>query len=148
MLWNEIFNNKPVRDLTGDQFLKLHIAEEDKLLNVIIHEKIDTTTATNFLDEAKSLYGRDEFAKNVQDWNALLAECVELALTKMVLPDLRKELHAILLNESKEFVVKHCCKKMYNWIKVAPYSVNFPDEDEYEWDSSKGVRVMGSCYGS
>lgn len=139
-------SNKPVRDLTGDQFLKLHIAEEDKLLNVTIHEKIDTTTAQNFLDEAKSLYSRDEFAKNVQDWNALRAECVELALTKMVLPDLRKELHAILLNESKEFVLKHCCKKMYNWIKVAPYSVNFPDEDEYEWDTSKGVRVMGLAF--
>jgi len=53
LLWNEIFNNKLVSDLTDDQFLKLHIAEEDKLLNVIIHEKIDTTRATNFLDEAK-----------------------------------------------------------------------------------------------
>uniref|UniRef100_A0A336LY91 Transcription elongation factor SPT6 n=1 Tax=Culicoides sonorensis TaxID=179676 RepID=A0A336LY91_CULSO len=139
-------SNKPVRDLTADQFLKLHIAENDKLLTVTIYEKIDTSNAASFLDEAKSLYSRDEFAKSVQDWNALRAECVELALTKMVLPDLRKELHAILLNEAKEHVLKACCKKLYNWIKIAPYTVNFQDEDEYDWDTSKGVRVMGVAY--
>ncbi|XP_063703465.1 transcription elongation factor SPT6-like [Culicoides brevitarsis] len=138
--------NKPVRELTGDQFLKLHIAENDKLLTMTIHERIDTSNSQSFLEEAKSLYSRDEFAKSVQDWNALRAECVELALTKMVLPDLRKELHAILLNEAKEFVLKACCKKLYNWIKIAPYSVNFQDEDEYDWDTSKGVRVMGVAY--
>lgn len=98
------------------------------------------------MEESKGLYNRDEFAKHVQDWNALRSECVELALTKMVMPDLRKELHAILLNEAKEFVLKASCKKLYNWLKVAPYSVSFPDEDEYDWDTSKGVRVMGVAY--
>lgn len=104
------------------------------------------STANTFLEEAISFYNRDEFAKHVQDWNAMRSECVELALTKMVLPDLRKELHAVLLKESKDCVLKAACKKLYNWLKVAPYSVNFPDEDEYEWDTSKGVRVMSVAY--
>lgn len=29
---------------------------------------------------------------------------------------------------------------------MAPYSVSFPDEDEDEWDTSKGIRVMGLAY--
>lgn len=138
--------NKPVRELSADQFLRLIIAEEDKLLKVTIHERVDTNSTTSFLDEAKSLYNKDEFAKNVQDWNTLRSECVELALTKWVLPDLRKELHSILLNEAKEHVMKVCTRKLTNWIKIAPYTVNFPDEDEYDWDTSKGVRVMGLAY--
>lgn len=61
---------------------------------------------------------QDEFAKNVQDWNAIRAECVSLALNRMVIPDLRKELHAQLLAEARDCVLKACCRKMYNWIKV------------------------------
>ena len=74
------------------------------------------------------------------------SECVELALTKMVLPVLREELHSILLNEAKDHVMKMCCRKLFHWIKAAPYNVNFPDEDEYERDTSKGVRVMGLAF--
>lgn len=45
-------------------------------------------------------------------------ECVERALTKSVLPDLKSELKRVLLAEAKEFVLKACCRKLYNWIKV------------------------------
>jgi transcription elongation factor SPT6 len=31
-------------------------------------------------------------------------------------------------------------------LQVAPYSVTFPEEDEDEWDTSKGIRVMGLAY--
>lgn len=45
-------------------------------------------------------------------------ECVERALTKSIIPDLRNELKSILLAEAKECVLKACCRKFYNWIKV------------------------------
>lgn len=45
-------------------------------------------------------------------------ESVELALKKMLLPDLVKELRSHLLAEAKECVLKACCRKLYNWIKV------------------------------
>lgn len=61
---------------------------------------------------------QDEFSKNVQDWNALRMECVERALTKSIIPDLRQELKSILLAEAKECVLRACCRKFYNWIKV------------------------------
>lgn len=138
--------NKPVRDLTGDQFLKLTIAESDKLLTVSISEQIDGITSSSYIDEVKQLYYRDEFSKNVQEWNSLRVQCVELALKCLLLPDLRKELRTNLLLEARESVLRTCCRKLYNWLKVAPYSVEFTDEEEEEWDTSKGLRVMAVAY--
>lgn len=138
--------DKPVRDMTGDQFLRLCMAEEDKLLTITISENIEGNTTSSYLEEVKQLYQRDEFSKNVQDWNKLRAECVEEALNKMVFPDMRKELKSIMLNESKEFVLKACTQKLYSWLKVAPYTVNFSDEDDYDWETNKGVRVLGLAY--
>lgn len=64
----------------------------------------------------------------------------------MVLPDLRKELKSMLINEAKDCVMRLCCKKLSNWLKVAPYTVDFPDEDDYDWDSSKGIRSMALAF--
>lgn len=89
---------------------------------------------------------KDEFSKNVQDWNTLRTESVEHALKKFVIPDLKMELKRILLAEAKESVLKACCRKLYNWIKVAPYKVDFPDEEEDDWDTSKGIKVMAIAY--
>lgn len=138
--------DKPVSDLVGDQFLRLCLAEEDKLLTISISEKIKGNSSASYLEEVKNLYQKDEFSKNVQEWNALRATCVEEALNKMVLPDMRKELKLMLISEAKECVLKQCCRKLYNWLKVAPYSVDFSEEDDYDWDTTKGVRVMALAY--
>ncbi|XP_017776397.1 PREDICTED: transcription elongation factor SPT6 isoform X2 [Nicrophorus vespilloides] len=138
--------NKPVRDLSAEQFLKLSMAEEEQLITITINENIDGNTSNSYIDEVKQLYIKDEFSKNVQDWNALRMECVERALTKSVLPDLRDELKRTLIAESKDYVLKACCRKLYNWLKVAPYKVDFPDEEDDEWDTSKGIRVMAIAY--
>lgn len=61
---------------------------------------------------------QDEFSKHVQEWNNVRMECVDLALRKMLIPELRKELKSVLLNESKECVLRSCCRRLYNWIKV------------------------------
>lgn len=139
--------DKPVRELKHDEYLKLKIAEQDKLLTLSISENFEGNTTNSFLDEIKQLYYRDEFAQHVQNWNKLRSECVELALTKMVIPDLRKELDSQLLAESKEFVLEACGRKMFNWIKTAPFDVgeNF-DENDSEWNTSRGIRVLGLAY--
>lgn len=138
--------DKPVRDLTGDQFLKLCIAEEEKLLTITVNEKIEGNTSASYIDEVKQLYMRDEFSKTVQEWNNLRAECVERALLRLVIPDLHRELRQALMAEAKDSVLKSCCRKLYNWLRVAPYRVEFPDEEEDEWDTSKGLRVMAVAY--
>ncbi|XP_071876068.1 transcription elongation factor SPT6 isoform X1 [Bombus fervidus] len=138
--------NKPVRDLVGDQFLKLIVAEEDKLITLSFSDMIEGNTSNNYIDEIKQLYYRDEFSKSVQDWNALRTGSVEVALNQIVIPQLKKELRSNLLLEAKECVMKACCRKMYNWIKIAPYTCEFPDEDDEDWNTSKGIRVMGLAY--
>ncbi|KAF7404787.1 hypothetical protein HZH66_003693 [Vespula vulgaris] len=50
------------------------------------------------------------------------------------------------IQTTKECVMRACCRKMYNWIKVAPYFCEFPEEEDEEWDTSKGLRVMGLAY--
>ncbi|XP_047532967.1 transcription elongation factor SPT6 isoform X2 [Vanessa atalanta] len=137
---------KPVRDLTGDQFLKLTIAVEDKLLEINISEQIEGNTGPSYLEELKQLYQKDEFAATVQAWNELRAEAVTLALTKIVMPELRRELQAVLLQESKEYVLKCCRRKLYDWLKVAPYESRVSDDDDEEWDASNGLRVMSVAY--
>lgn len=31
-------------------------------------------------------------------------------------------------------------------LQIAPYTITFQDEDEDEWDTTKGIRVMGLAY--
>ncbi|KAI5718015.1 hypothetical protein M8J77_014950 [Diaphorina citri] len=138
-------NDKPVRDLVTDQYLKLHIAEQDKLIKISVCEDLKGLTSTLYLDEVKQLYYRDEFSKYVQDWNAVRADVVETALKKMILPELYKELKTALLAEAKDHVLKRCAGKLYDWIKVAPISVDIDDE-EWSTEETGGVRVMGLAY--
>ncbi|XP_060803163.1 transcription elongation factor SPT6 [Amyelois transitella] len=137
---------KPVRDLTGDQYLKLTMAVEDKLLEMSISENIEGNTGPSYLEELKQLYQKDEFASTVQAWNELRAEAVTIALTKFVMPELRRELNAVLLQESKEYVLKCCRRKLYDWLKVAPYESRVSDDDDEEWDASNGLRVLSIAY--
>jgi transcription elongation factor SPT6 len=92
------------------------------------------------------LHIQDEFSKSVQAWNNLRGECLELAMKKLLLPALRTELRERLLSEARDSVLRLCCRKLYNWLKVAPYSVEFPDEEEDDWDTSKGLRVLSIAY--
>ncbi|CAH4028346.1 unnamed protein product [Pieris brassicae] len=139
-------NKKPVRDLTGDQFLKLTMAAEDKLLDLNISENLEGNTGPSYLEELKQLYQKDEFAATVQAWNDIRIEAVTLALTKIVMPELRRELQALLLQESKEYVLKCCRRRLYDWLKVAPYESRVSDDDDEEWDASNGVRIVSIAY--
>jgi transcription elongation factor SPT6 len=47
---------KPVRDLSGEMFLKLHMAEQEKLLTLSLSEDIDGMTTCSYLEEIKNLY--------------------------------------------------------------------------------------------
>ncbi|XP_013115502.1 transcription elongation factor SPT6 [Stomoxys calcitrans] len=139
--------NKPIRELVGEQFLRLVMAEDDNLITIDIADEIEGNTSGSYIEEAKQLYQRDEFSKVVQEWNTLRGECVELALKKMVIPDLKKELKRIVLAESKEFVLKTCCKKLANWLRVAPFNPDFSDEYTFDdWGATKGIRALGLAF--
>lgn len=50
--------DKPVRDLTADQFLKLTLAEEENLITITINENFEGSTSGSYIDEVKQLYIR------------------------------------------------------------------------------------------
>ncbi|XP_052215259.1 transcription elongation factor SPT6-like isoform X2 [Dreissena polymorpha] len=142
-------SNKPVRDLKDEQFLRLTESETEKLLEISItmDEKTDNRNIQNYYEDVKSLYYRDEFSHLVQQWNTQRTLALERALTKILYPQMEKELRLKLITEAKEGILKACCRKLYNWLKVAPYQIEQHMEDDYDLDDNEpGLRVLGLAF--
>lgn len=49
------------------------------------------------------------------------------------------------------YVLQSCCKKLYNWLKVAPYRPDQQveeDDDLMDESQGKGIRVLGVAFAS
>ncbi|XP_053375824.1 transcription elongation factor SPT6-like isoform X2 [Mercenaria mercenaria] len=141
--------NKPVHDLKDEQFLRLSDAEDDQILTIRISmdEETDNPNIQTYFEEIRQLYYRDEFSHLVQQWNIQRSQALERALTKILYPQMEKELRLKLIQEAKEGILKACCRKLYNWLKVAPYQAEQQMEDDYDFDDNEsGVRVLGIAY--
>uniref|UniRef100_A0A3B4XSJ0 Transcription elongation factor SPT6 n=1 Tax=Seriola lalandi dorsalis TaxID=1841481 RepID=A0A3B4XSJ0_SERLL len=145
--------NKPVKELNGDQFLKMCLAEEEGLLSIdicidLIGVKGYAGDQTYF-DEIKQFYYRDEFSHQVQEWNRQRTLAIERALNQFLYPQMAKELKSKLIAEAKESIVRSCCRRLYNWLKVAPYRPDQQveeDDDLMDENQGKGIRVLGVAY--
>lgn len=147
--------NKLVKELRDDQFLKMCIAEEEGLISIEIN--IDMKDVEGFgneqtyFEEIKQFYYRDEFSHQVQEWNRQRTLAIERALKQFIYPQMGKELKSKLLLEAKEYVIKACSRKMYNWLKVASYRPDQQveeDDDFMEESQGKGIRVLGIAFSS
>uniref|UniRef100_A0A3Q4B8K3 Transcription elongation factor SPT6 n=1 Tax=Mola mola TaxID=94237 RepID=A0A3Q4B8K3_MOLML len=143
--------NKPVKELNGDQFLKMCLAEDEGLLSIDIC--IDLIGVKGYagdqayFDEIKQFYYRDEFSHQVQEWNRQRTLAIERSLTQFLYPQMAKELKSKLIVEAKESI--SCCRRLYNWLKVAPYRPDQlveEDDDLMEESQGKGIRVLGVAY--
>uniref|UniRef100_UPI0034C6DEEA SPT6 n=1 Tax=Homo sapiens TaxID=9606 RepID=UPI0034C6DEEA len=128
--------NKPVKELRDDQFLKICLAEDEGLLTTDISIDLKGT----YFEEIKQFYYRDEFSHQVQEWNRQRTMAIERALQQFLYVQMAKELKNKLLAEAKEYVIKACSRKLYNWLRVAPYR---PDQQQ-----GKGIRVLGIAFSS
>ncbi|KAF0038603.1 hypothetical protein F2P81_009087 [Scophthalmus maximus] len=145
--------NKAVKELNGDQFLKMCLAEEEGLLSIdicidLIGVKGYAGDQTYF-DEIKQFYYRDEFSHQVQEWNRQRTLAIERALTQFLYPQMAKELKSKLIAEAKESIVRSCCRRLYNWLKVSPYRPDQQveeDDDLMDESQGKGIRVLGVAY--
>uniref|UniRef100_A0A8C2I5J7 Transcription elongation factor SPT6 n=1 Tax=Cyprinus carpio TaxID=7962 RepID=A0A8C2I5J7_CYPCA len=147
--------NKPVKELSGDQFLKMCLAEEEGLLAIDIC--IDLVGVKGYggdqtyFDEIKQFYYRDEFSHQVQEWNKQRTLAIERSLQQFLYPQMAKELKNKLVAEAKDNIIKSCCKKLYNWLKVAPYRPDQQveeDDDLMDESQGKGIRVLGVAFAS
>ena len=102
--------NKPMREFRNEQFLKLQAAAEEKLVELAIAEDVEgQTPGSNLLHEAQEGYKVDAFSKTVENWNKLRADAVEMALTKMIFPALRKE----MLHKVRERCISSRGRRIY-----------------------------------
>ncbi|XP_041097249.1 transcription elongation factor SPT6 isoform X2 [Polyodon spathula] len=144
--------NKPVKELSGDQFLKMCLAEEEALLAIDIcidMKGVKGYSEQTYFDEIKQFYYRDEFSHQVQEWNRQRTLAIERALKQFIYPQMAKELKNKLISEAKENIIKGCSRKLYNWLKVAPYRPDQQveeDEDFMDDNPGKGMRVMGVAF--
>ncbi|XP_071501070.1 transcription elongation factor SPT6-like [Diadema antillarum] len=153
---SKYLKNKQVKDLLGDQFMKLVQAEKDKLIEMTMGIDMaqggSSYQSQTYYDEIKQLYYVDGFSTVVQDWNRGRSEAIKMALNNILYPQLAKELRAKLIVEAKEGIIKQCCAKMFNWLKVMPFQVDQPmeeDDEEYlEGQGRMGLRVMGMAFTS
>lgn len=149
--------NKPVTDLIKDQYLQIHIAQQTGLLEVkFTIDSINTggsnrhhnnSDQSSYFEEIKQLYEIDEYSKIVQLWNDIRNEALKQALEKFLYPQLEKELKSKLIQECQEQCMKNCSKKLYDWLKIAPYRVDNPQiTDDEDFDTRDGIRVMGFAF--
>ncbi|CAG5108685.1 Similar to Spt6: Transcription elongation factor SPT6 (Drosophila melanogaster) [Cotesia congregata] len=142
--------DKPIRELVDNMWLKLLAAEKDGLIKMTLSDTVEGTSSSDFIEDFKQLYVRDEFSKNVQDWNDLRKASVELAFKNYVIPDLKIELRSKITTEAVESIIQLCCRKLSNWIKFAPYTCEFYNVDENNdtetWKTTSGIRSMGISY--
>lgn len=152
--------NKPVTTLEKDQYFQIHIAAQTGLLEVkFTIDKItdgrsgrgrghrESNEEAIYFEEIKQLYEIDEYSKVVQLWNDVRNEALRQALENFLYPQLEKELKAKLLQECQEACIKASCKKLYDWLKVAPYRVeNTQVTEDEDFDLRDGIRVMGIAF--
>ena len=116
----KFLKNKPVTTLKKDDFLRLSIGEQDKLISVTFRTDIAAgpgANAVSYEDHVKQLFQLDEFSTTVREWNELRAQVVSCAL-ELLYADLVKELRAVLLQNSKDYVLAACRRQLHNWLKV------------------------------
>ncbi|RUS83311.1 hypothetical protein EGW08_008933 [Elysia chlorotica] len=141
---------KPVKDLKDEMFLKLILAEEEGLLTISIkmdEEDDSSGLVSSYFEEIKQLYYRDEFSHLVQQWNNQRSEALKRALYKILYPQMEKELRAKLASEAREGVLKACARRLYNWLKVAPYQVDQQVQDELDDGNTEDKqRILGIAF--
>uniref|UniRef100_A0A8C5VKG5 Transcription elongation factor SPT6 n=1 Tax=Microcebus murinus TaxID=30608 RepID=A0A8C5VKG5_MICMU len=147
--------NKPVKELRDDHFLKIVLAEDEGLLTIDISIDMKGVEGygndQTYFEEIKQFYYRDEFSHQVQEWNRQRTMAIERALQQFLYVQMAKELKNKLLVEAKEYVIKACSRKLYNWLRVAPYRPDQQveeDDDFMDENQGKGIRVLGIAFSS
>ncbi|EOB08431.1 Transcription elongation factor SPT6, partial [Anas platyrhynchos] len=147
--------NKPVKELRDDQFLKMSLAEDEALLTIDISIDMKGVEGygsdQTYFEEIKQFYYRDEFSHQVQEWNRQRTMAIERSLNQFLYVQMAKELKNKLLVEAKEYVLKACSRKLYNWLKVASYRPDQQveeDDDFMDENQGKGIRVLGIAFSS
>ena len=100
----------------------------------------------HFFDDALTFFQYDAYSEMVKQWNELRRECLHFAFYKLLYPMLRVELRNKLRREAKDGLISTCRNSLYNWLKIGKFEVEYEEEDEDDWGSKNGCRIMAVMY--
>nr|Q93148.2 RecName: Full=Suppressor of Ty 6 homolog; AltName: Full=Abnormal embryogenesis protein 5 [Caenorhabditis briggsae] len=142
--------NKPIRNLTDEEFLYYHKAKQDGLIDmVLMYESDEDQAANQFLVKkflSDSIFRKDEYTDNVEQWNAVRDQCVNMAITEMLVPYMKEEVYNTILEEAKMAVAKKCKKEFASRIARSGYVPEKEKLDEEDEEHSARRRMMAICY--
>ncbi|EGT52037.1 hypothetical protein CAEBREN_17429 [Caenorhabditis brenneri] len=142
--------NKPIRELTAEEFLYYHKAKEEGLIDFIMQYESDEQRDRNeyLVNEylSDSIFRRDEYTENVELWNTVRDDCVKLAINEMLVPYIKDEVYNTLLEEAKTAVAKKCRREFASRISRAGYQPDRENEDDDDMENHGARRIMAVCY--
>jgi len=113
----KFITGKPVKSFTEDGFLILLNGEKNGLVNVTY--TTDSKGFPSHFHEFQQLFNnRVDDTHISKNWNNLLKEVVHIALNTILFPSLFEEIRSKLESEAKENILRSCCLKLKNWLKV------------------------------
>ncbi|CAI2347402.1 unnamed protein product [Caenorhabditis sp. 36 PRJEB53466] len=145
--------NKPIRCLTDEEFLYYHTAKADGLIDLVIHaesdedQQKDLYLVNKYLSD--SIFRRDEYSENVEQWNTVRDDCVKMAITEMLVPYMADEIYNTLLEEAKISVAKKCRKEFASRIARGGFRMDDmirDEDDDDEMDRHGAMRIMAIVY--
>ncbi|CAG0916226.1 unnamed protein product, partial [Notodromas monacha] len=144
-------SEKPVMSLENDLYLILSNGVKDGLLTMTLNCECistDSRTRKHLVDELTDLYVQDAYSHHVKVWNEIRREIIQVMLSHILIPDIRKDLENRLLLEAQEHILMSCIDELRDAVKIAPYRPidDEKSEEDEDWDNSRGIRVLGLAY--
>ena len=93
---------------------------------VFMYESDEDQEANNYLVNkflSDSIFRKDEYTENVEQWNAVRDECVSMAINEMLVPYMRDEVYNTILEDAKTAVAKKCRKEFASRISRSGFQV-------------------------
>lgn len=133
---------KPLAKFMDAQWLLIHKAEEEKLINVTI--KLPEPVLTKLLSDSNENYLSDGVSKSAQLWNEQRKLILQDAFFDFLLPSMEKEARSLLAGRAKSWLLLEYGKLLWDRVSVAPYQRK---EHDLSSDEEAAPRVMACCWG-
>ncbi|XP_023644551.1 transcription elongation factor SPT6-like [Capsella rubella] len=134
---------KPLTMFEGTQWLLIHKAEEDNLLQVSF--KLPENCMYTLVSEcSKHFPSAGVSSKCAQLWDKQRKLILEEALDGFLLPSMEKEARLLLTSKAKVQLLSEYGHNLWNKVSEAPYTKHNP---EFSTNEEAAPRVLACCWG-
>ncbi|GFY84642.1 global transcription factor group B1 [Actinidia rufa] len=134
--------DKPLTRFEDAQWLLIHKAEEEKLLQVTI--RLPESILDKLIADSNDYYLSDGVSKSAQLWNEQRKMILQDAFYGFLLPSMEKEARSLLTSRAKNWLLMEYGKLLWDKVSVAPFQRKGNDVSS---DEEAAPRVMACCWG-